>query len=67
MHVCVRERPILVLAELLSPVTFGFLRVRLRLQEGDPHIAGPHAGVQVLRKRQMKALLISHTRTRAMR
>lgn len=57
-------RPFLVLAVLFSSVTFSFFRVGLRLQESNPNIVGPDAGVEKIGKRQTKALLVSHTCTR---
>lgn len=53
--------PILIFAVLLSSVPFGFFRVGLRLQEGIPNIVGPHVRMQIIGKRQLKAVLISHT------
>lgn len=64
VFVCVCVRPILVLAVFFSSVTFGFFRVGLRLQEGNPNIVGPDAGVHIIVKRQAKALLVSHAHTR---
>lgn len=62
---CVRRvRPILVLAVLFCSLTFGFFRVELRRQEAKPYIVGPHVGVQIIGKRQAKALFVGHTHTR---